>query len=90
MYIKASGKDVTFLVLYDDDILFIGNNVTLLKDVKSWLGNCFAMKDLGEASYILRIKIYRDRTRRLTGLSQSTNVDKVLKRDSCLYHMAQC
>ena len=29
------------------------------------------MKDLGEAAYILGIKIYRDRSRRLIGLSQS-------------------
>ena len=38
------------------------------------------MKDLGEATYILGIKIYRDRSRRLIGLSQSTYIDKVLKR----------
>ena len=37
------------------------------------------MKDLGEATYILGIKIYRDRSRRLIGLSQSTYIDKVLK-----------
>src|SRR3954462_10574498 len=40
------------------------------------------MKDLGEAAYILGIKIYRDRSRRLIGLSQSTYIDKVLKRFS--------
>jgi hypothetical protein len=38
------------------------------------------MKDLGEAAYILGIKIYRDRSRRLIGISQSTYLDKVLKR----------
>ena len=36
--------------------------------------------DLGEAAYILGIKIYRDRSRRLIGLSQSTYLDKVLKK----------
>ena len=36
------------------------------------------MKDLGEAAYILGIKIYRDRSRHLIGLSQSTYLDKVL------------
>ena len=36
------------------------------------------MKDLGEATYILGIRIYRDRSRRLIGLSQSTYIDKVL------------
>ena len=38
------------------------------------------MKDLGEAAYILGIKIYRDRSRRLIGLPQSTYFDKVLKK----------
>ena len=37
------------------------------------------MKDLGEAAYILGIKIYRDRSRRLIGLSQSTYLDKLKK-----------
>jgi hypothetical protein len=40
------------------------------------------MKDLGEAAYILGIRIYRDRSRRLIGLSQDTYIDKVLKRFS--------
>ena len=38
------------------------------------------MKDLGEAAYILGIKIYRDKSRRLIGLSQNTYLDKVLKK----------
>ena len=38
------------------------------------------MKALGEAAYILGIKIYRDRPKRLIGLSQDTYIDKVLKR----------
>ncbi|KAD4179359.1 hypothetical protein E3N88_27950 [Mikania micrantha] len=40
------------------------------------------MKDLGEAAYILGIKIYRDRSKRLIGLSQSAYIDKVVKRFS--------
>ncbi|GJS31612.1 retrotransposon protein, putative, ty1-copia subclass [Tanacetum coccineum] len=62
VYLKASGSNVTFLILYVDDILIMGNNIPMLQDVKSYLGRCFAMKDLGEAAYILGIKIYRDRS----------------------------
>ncbi|GKB17152.1 hypothetical protein Tco_0851075 [Tanacetum coccineum] len=47
-----------------------------LKDVKSYLGKCFAMKDLGEAAYILGIKIYRDRSRRLIGLMSKDALSK--------------
>ena len=38
------------------------------------------MKDLDEAAYIQGIKIYKDRSRCLIGLSQSTYLDKVLKK----------
>ena len=80
VYKKTSGSKVTFLILYVDDILIMGNDIPTLQGVKSWLGKCFSMKDLGEAAYILGIKIYRDRSKRLIGLSQSTYIDKVLKR----------
>ncbi|KAJ9555126.1 hypothetical protein OSB04_009740 [Centaurea solstitialis] len=80
VYTKFSGSIVTFLVLYVDDILLIGNDVPTLQSVKSWLRKCFQMKDLGEAAYILGIKIYRNRSKRLIGLSQSTYIDKILKK----------
>nr|GEY51975.1 hypothetical protein [Tanacetum cinerariifolium] len=81
--IQTSGSNVTFLILYVDDILIMENNIPMLQDVKSYLGRCFAMKDLGEAAYILGIKIYRDRSQWLIGLCQSANIEKILKR----YHM---
>nr|GFB47647.1 hypothetical protein [Tanacetum cinerariifolium] len=70
VYRKASGSDVVFLILYVDDILIIGNNTPRLKEVKDYLGKCFSIKDLGEAAYILGIKIYKDRSLRLIGLNQ--------------------
>jgi hypothetical protein len=80
VYKKESGSAVVFLILYVDDILLIGNDIPMLQSVKTSLNNSFSMKDLGEASYILGIKIYRDRSKRLIGLSQDTYIDKVLKR----------
>ena len=71
-----------FLVLYVDDILLIGNDIPTLVKVKQWLGKCFAMKDLGEAETILGIKIYRDRSLRVLGLSQEKYIDKIPKRFS--------
>jgi hypothetical protein len=80
IYKKMSGSSVSFLVLYVDDILLIGNDVQMLNSVKEYLNNNFSMKDMGEATYVLGIKIYRDRSRHLLVLSQSTYLDKVLKR----------
>ncbi|GJV79577.1 retrotransposon protein, putative, ty1-copia subclass [Tanacetum coccineum] len=70
----------TSRLMYVDDILIMGNNIPMLQDVKSYLGRCFAMKDLGEAAYIFGIKIYRDRSKRLIGLCQSAYIEKILKR----------
>ena len=61
VYKKVSGSTITFLVIYVDDILLIGNDVGAMSSIKVWLSSYFAMKDLGEASYILRIKLFRDR-----------------------------
>ena len=80
VYKKVSGSAIVFLVMYVDDILLIENDIPTLQSVKSWLGKCFSIKDLGEAAYILGIKIYRDKSQRLLGLSQSGYIDKVLKR----------
>jgi hypothetical protein len=80
IYKKVSGSSVAFLILYVDDILLIGNDIEFLDGIKGYLNKNFSMKDLGEAAYILGIKIYRDRSRRLIGLSQSTYLDKVLKK----------
>ena len=82
VYKKVSGSAVTFLVLYVDDILLIGNDIPMLQSVKVWLSKNFTIKDLGEASYILGMKIYRDRSRRMIGLTQGTYIQKVLKRFS--------
>ncbi|WVZ58300.1 hypothetical protein U9M48_008583 [Paspalum notatum var. saurae] len=80
VYKKVSGSALVFLILYVDDILLIGNDIPMLEAVKDSLRKSFSMKDLGEAAYILGIKIYRDRSKLLIGLSQSTYIDKVLKR----------
>ena len=69
MYKKTSGSVVVLLVLYMDDNLLIGNDVSVLQFIKICLSKNFSMEDLREATYILGIKIYRDRSSRLLGLS---------------------
>jgi hypothetical protein len=79
VYKKESGSAVVFLILHVDDILFIWNDIPMLESIKASLKKSFSMKDLGEAAYILGIRIYRDRPKRLIGLSQDTYIDKVFK-----------
>ena len=74
-----SGSSVAFLILYVDDILLIGNDIEFLDSIKGYLNKNFSMKDLGEAAYILGIKIYRDRSRRLMIHSKNAHLDMILK-----------
>ena len=78
IYKKVSGSSVAFLILYVNDILLIENDVVFSGKHKGEFERSFSKKDLGEAAYILGIKIYRDRKRRLIRLSMSTYLDKIL------------
>ena len=69
VYIRIQGIVVVFLVLYVDDILLIGNNVKVLSYLKGYLKKQFDMKDLGEANYIIGIKLLRDWKNRVLALS---------------------
>ena len=71
-----------FLVLYVDNILLIGNDVRVMSLIKIWLSSQFDMKDLGEANFILEIKLWRDRKNRMLGLSQAGYIDKILEQFS--------
>ncbi|GJS93004.1 retrotransposon protein, putative, ty1-copia subclass [Tanacetum coccineum] len=77
---EAGIKDLMRKSKVIDDIIIMGNHIPSLQSVKDYLGKCFAMKDLGEAAFILGIKIYRDRSKRLIGLCQNAYMDKILKR----------
>ena len=76
IYKKVSGSSVEFLISYVDDILLIGNNTKFLDIIKGYLNKNFSIKDLGEATCILGINNYRDRSRRLIGLHKAHTLIK--------------
>ncbi len=53
LYKKVSDSAITFLVLYVDDILLMGNDIGMLTTIKVWLSNTFSMKDLGRQPIFL-------------------------------------
>jgi hypothetical protein len=79
-YKKASGCTLIFMNLYVDEILLIRNGIPLMENVKISLRKSFSMKNLGDASYILGMKIYRDRSQSLIGVSQTLYTDKMFNR----------
>ena len=82
VYKRHRDKVVMFHVLYVDYILLIGNDVWVMSSVKVWLLSQFDMKDLGEANFILGIKLWRDHKNKMLGLSRSGYIDKFLERFS--------
>ncbi|CAL9098155.1 unnamed protein product [Musa textilis] len=86
IYQKVSGSKICFLVLYVDDILLATNDKGLLHEVKQFLSKNFDMQDMDEASYVISIKIHRDRPRGILGLSQETYINKLLER----FRMKDC
>ena len=86
IYQKVSRSKIYFLVLYVDDILLAIKDKGLLYEVKQFLSKNFAIKDMGEASYVIGIKIHRERSRGILGLFQETYINKVLDR----FNMKNC
>ena len=62
-----------------DDILLASNDKGLLHEVKQFLSKKFDMKNMGEVSYVVGIKIHRDKARCVLGLAQETYLNKVLE-----------
>ena len=60
-YQKVNGSKIHFLILYVDDILLATNDKGLLHNVKQFLSKNPDMKDIGDASYVIGIKIHRDK-----------------------------
>jgi hypothetical protein len=72
VYAKFKNGKYIFLILYVDDILLASSDASLLLETKSFLSSHFEMKDLGEARFVLRIEIHRDRVKRILGLKMAT------------------
>lgn len=71
---------MTLIALYVDDLLIAGNNVPEMQRVKAEFSKRFKMKDLGDATEFLGLRIARDRNKRTLHLSQTSYIDKVLER----------
>jgi hypothetical protein len=56
---QSSGTENLFsFILYVDNILLASSDISLLLETKIFLSSNFDMKDLGEASFVIGIKIH--------------------------------
>jgi hypothetical protein len=80
VYSKQVGNHFIYVVLYVDDMLLVGNNMDVIKEVKSQLSSKFDMKDLGAANFIMGMEIKRDHANRKLWLNQRKYVETILQR----------
>ena len=52
----------------------------MLRKTKDFLSKNFEMKDLGGATYVVGIEIYRDRSQRILGPSQKSYIEKIMEK----------
>ncbi|KAL0875998.1 hypothetical protein Bca101_025703 [Brassica carinata] len=76
---KLEDGSYVYLLLYVDDMLLVGKEMTEIKRVKEMLNKEFDMKDLGSAKRILGMDIERDRVGGVLKLSQSRYLKKILQ-----------
>ncbi|KAH9801351.1 retrovirus-related pol polyprotein from transposon RE1 [Citrus sinensis] len=79
LFIKHESGGIVIVLVYVDDILITGDNNTIIETFIKYLGDTFALKDLGEFSYFLGIKVTHTATGRLH-LSQAKYVRDLLTR----------
>jgi hypothetical protein len=78
IYVRERGSLLMIVALYVDDLLLLSNSLAELTAFKLALSQRFAMKDLGEAQYILGLQIERNRAARTLSISQREYVSKLL------------
>ena len=69
-------SNIGFIIpsLYVDDILITRSDKKLIDVTNKWLSSNFKMKYMGAVGYVLGVKIFRDHSKRLLGLSQETYI----------------
>ena len=89
VFTKVSDGKIFIITVYVDDFLLFSEQITKIEDIKEKLGKIFKMKDLGEARWILQMKIERSDMRlglRTISMSQEQYVEEILER----HGMANC
>ena len=78
LYIKENEGKIIIVVLYVDDLIFIGNEFSLIADFKVVMKSEFEMTDLGFLRYLLGIEVEKNENGIF--ISQEKYVEAVLKR----------
>ena len=57
LFLRCTDKDTIILLLYVDDMIIIGDDLSGIQELKDFLSQQFEMKDFGHLSYFLGLQI---------------------------------
>ena len=80
VYVCYKDKSIIVVILYVDDVLFLGNNKQLLLQLKQQFMKKWECRDLGPVKEYLGMKIVQDRKKKLIILDQIDYAKKIVKR----------
>lgn len=84
LYRKDMQNSFILILVWVDDILVCGQNITEISTIKCSLHNRFKMRDLGQINWFLGIKF--NSSENSISATQETYIDKLL----CKFNMADC
>jgi hypothetical protein len=80
LFVKGMGCDATYILIWVDDILMAEKRMEEIPAVKRLLGEVFDVRDLGEATYFLKMEVNRDRKIGTLKLTQKKLTGELLQR----------
>lgn len=80
VYHLIEGKRIIIVAIWVDDVVIFSNDMDLVSRLKNELSRNFKMKDLGEASQVLGMRIARDRKAGIITIDQKKYIQDVLNR----------
>lgn len=86
IYYSKRGDDILIVAIYVDDILIFTNKEDREMEMKAELSRNFKMKDLGEATSILGIRITRNNKKGLITIDQSRYITEIIQK----FNMQDC
>ena len=75
---RGGNQTEIILILYINDLLLIGNDLSMINRIKKKLGEAYHMKDLGATQSYLGIWITRNRAHRCIWIDQEAYIDSAI------------
>ena len=79
-YKRGDSETDMILILYVDNVLLLGEDLSKIEDIKHQLGKLYQMNDLGPASFYLGIQVTRDQNTWAIQIDQQAYIENALKR----------